>query len=310
MDTSYLTRNRGERERMRALIARLSGAELARPLGQGWTVSAVLAHLAFWDRETLAALRELERSGTLTWPLDWDAVNAEHLAEWLARPPHEAAEEAITAAEAVDQKIAGLAPEVAQAILAAGRPRLLDRSIHRREHLDEVERVVGRKPVIASQRSGAEATEGNTPSPSVDPAPVPTGQQSPGRIDRQRVSSGSPYEPTIGFSRALRVGDRVLVSGTAPIWPDGSCDPDPTVQAHRCLEIILAALREAGASAEHVVRTRTYLRSVEDAEAVARAHGEVFHAVRPASTMIVVAGFLDPRWKVEIEAEAVVDVVA
>ncbi|MBI4610381.1 MAG: RidA family protein [Candidatus Rokubacteria bacterium] len=124
--------------------------------------------------------------------------------------------------------------------------------------------------------------------------------------ERQRVSSGSPYEPRIGFSRAIRVGNRVLVSGTAPIWPDGSCDRDPEAQARRCLEIILAALREAGAGPEHVVRTRTYLTRAEDWEAVGRAHGAVFRETRPASTMVVVAGLLDPRWKVEMEAEAVV----
>ena len=123
--------------------------------------------------------------------------------------------------------------------------------------------------------------------------------------ERQRISSGSPYEPRIGFSRAVRVGNRVLVSGTAPIWPDGSCDPDPEIQARRCLEIILVALHEAGAEPEHVVRTRMYLTSAQFAEAVGRAHGAVFGRVRPASTMVVVAGLLDSRWKVEIEAEAV-----
>jgi len=123
----------------------------------------------------------------------------------------------------------------------------------------------------------------------------------------RRVSSGSPYEPRIGFSRAVRVGSRVLVSGTAPVWPNGSCDPDPEVQAQRCLEIILGALREAGAGSEHVVRTRTYLTHAQDWEAVGRAHGVVFHDVRPASTMVVVAALLDPRWRVEIEAEAVVE---
>lgn len=126
-------------------------------------------------------------------------------------------------------------------------------------------------------------------------------------MERQRISSGSPYEPKIGFSRAVRVGNRVLVSGTAPIWPDGSCDPDPEIQARRCLDIILAALREAGAGPEHVVRTRAYMTSAADSEAVGRAHGTVFGAVRPASTMVVVAALLDPRWKVEIEAEAVVE---
>ena len=123
---------------------------------------------------------------------------------------------------------------------------------------------------------------------------------------RRRIASGSPYEPVVGFSRALRVGGRVLVSGTAPIWPDGSCDPDPEVQAARCLEIILAALAEAGAGPEHVVRTRMYLVDPGDWEAVGRAHGAVFAEVRPAATMVVVAALLDPRWRVEIEAEAVV----
>jgi enamine deaminase RidA (YjgF/YER057c/UK114 family) len=124
--------------------------------------------------------------------------------------------------------------------------------------------------------------------------------------DRLRVASGSAYEPVIGFSRAIRVGDRVLVSGTAPIWPDGSCDPDPEVQAARCLEIIVAALAEAGAGPNDVVRTRTYLVDPADWEAVGRAHGAVFAEVRPASTMVVIVGMLDPRWRVEIEAEAVV----
>jgi enamine deaminase RidA (YjgF/YER057c/UK114 family) len=122
---------------------------------------------------------------------------------------------------------------------------------------------------------------------------------------RRRITSGSPYEPVVGFSRAVRVGDRVLVSGTAPIWPDGSCDPDPQVQAARCLEIVLAALAEAGAGPGDVVRTRMYLVDPADWEAVGRAHGAVFDEVRPAATMVVAAGLLDPRWRVEIEAEAV-----
>jgi len=126
-------------------------------------------------------------------------------------------------------------------------------------------------------------------------------------LERQRVRSGSPFEQTFGFSRAIRVGNRVLVSGTAPIWPDGSCDPDPEVQARRCLEIILTALQEAGASPEHIVRTRVYITDASHADAVGRAHGAVFSEVRPASTMIVVAALLDPRWMVEIEAEAIVE---
>jgi len=124
--------------------------------------------------------------------------------------------------------------------------------------------------------------------------------------DRLRISSGSPYEPTIGFSRAVRVGDRVLVAGTAPVWPDGSCPDDAEVQARRCFEIIVAALAEAGARPEHVVRTRMFLTRAGDWEAVGRAHGAFFKDVRPAATMVVVAGLLDSRWKVEIEAEAVI----
>jgi enamine deaminase RidA (YjgF/YER057c/UK114 family) len=120
------------------------------------------------------------------------------------------------------------------------------------------------------------------------------------------ISSGSPFEPIIGFSRAVRVGDRVLVAGTAPVWPDGDVDPDPAIQARRCLEIILDALYQAGARAEDVVRTRSFLTDVSYADPVGRVHGEVFGKVLPASTMVVVVGLLDERWKVEIEAEAIV----
>ena len=123
--------------------------------------------------------------------------------------------------------------------------------------------------------------------------------------DGQRIASGSAYEPTVGFSRAIRVGERVLVAGTAPVWADGTVDPDPEVQAARCLEIIGDALEQAGASLLDVVRTRMFLTDPEDWEAVGRAHGDAFRDVRPVSTMVVVAALLDPRWKVEIEAEAV-----
>jgi enamine deaminase RidA (YjgF/YER057c/UK114 family) len=125
--------------------------------------------------------------------------------------------------------------------------------------------------------------------------------------ERRRVSSGSPFEPVIGFSRAIRVGDRVLVSGTAPIMPDGTVDPDPAAQMRRCVQIVGAALAEAGAALHDVVRTRTYLVDVADADAVGAVHGDVFGAIRPASTMLVVAGLLDPRWRVEIEVEAQID---
>ncbi len=124
-------------------------------------------------------------------------------------------------------------------------------------------------------------------------------------MERVNVQSGSPFETTIGFSRAVRLGDRVVVSGTAPIWPDGSVDPDPKSQAARCLQIALQALGEAGGRADDVIRTRTYLVDASDAAAVGEAHHEVFSGIRPASTMVVVGGLLDPRWKVEIEMEAV-----
>jgi enamine deaminase RidA (YjgF/YER057c/UK114 family) len=124
--------------------------------------------------------------------------------------------------------------------------------------------------------------------------------------ESQRITSGSPFEPTIGFSRALRVDDRVWVSGTGPVWPDGSCADDAGAQARRCFEIIVAALAEAGARTEDVVRTRMFLTSAADADAVSAVHGELFGEIRPAATMVVIAALLDPRWKVEVEAEALI----
>ena len=127
-------------------------------------------------------------------------------------------------------------------------------------------------------------------------------------MDRRRIASGSPYEPVIGFSRAVVAGHHVAVAATAPIMPDGGDPPaDPYGQALRCLEIVVAALEEAGASAADVVRTRCYLTAAQDWQEVGRAHGEVFADVRPANAMIVVTGFVDPRWRVEIEVDAVVD---
>src|SRR5271165_2154576 len=120
-------------------------------------------------------------------------------------------------------------------------------------------------------------------------------------VSRQHVSSGSSYEPIVGYSRAVRVGSRILVSGTAPIFPDGSCSEDAGVQARRVFEIIITALAQLGAGAQHVVRTRVYLTDAADWETVGRAHGAVFGDARPVNTTVVVAALLDPRWKVEIE---------
>ena len=124
-------------------------------------------------------------------------------------------------------------------------------------------------------------------------------------VGRRLIASGSPFEPVIGFSRAVVDGRHVSISGTAPVMADGGDPPaDAYGQTTRVLEIIMAALAEAGAGPEHVVRTRTYLTNAGDWEEVGRAHGEVFAEIRPASTMVVVAAFLDPRWVVEMEADA------
>lgn len=120
-------------------------------------------------------------------------------------------------------------------------------------------------------------------------------------------SSGNPMEQVVGYSRAVRVGNQVHVAGTCAVWPDGSVDPDPGVQARRALEIIGDALSAVGASFADVVRTRLYLVDPADFDAVAAAHGEVFADVRPACTGVVVAALLDDRWKVEVEVDAVVD---
>jgi enamine deaminase RidA (YjgF/YER057c/UK114 family) len=123
--------------------------------------------------------------------------------------------------------------------------------------------------------------------------------------DRQLVSSGSPWELVVGYSRAVRVGDRVFVAGTAAQWPDGHTDPDPEVQARRCFDIIGAALYEVGASWGDVTRTRVYLVDPNDFNAVSKVHGEMFSQVRPANTTVVVKALLNDEWKCEIEVEAV-----
>ena len=123
------------------------------------------------------------------------------------------------------------------------------------------------------------------------------------------ISSGSPYEPKVGISRAVRVGPIITVAGTAPIGPDGRTigRGDTATQARRCLEIIAAALEGAGASMGQVVRTRILLTRIEDWRAVAAVHGEFFREIRPINTIMQVSRFIDPEWLVEIEADAVVD---
>jgi enamine deaminase RidA (YjgF/YER057c/UK114 family) len=125
-------------------------------------------------------------------------------------------------------------------------------------------------------------------------------------VQRQRISGHSPYEPIFGFSRAVAAGDRVLVSGTAPVPPGGGPPPSgPHDQARLCLDLISEALQKAGTSVDHVVRTRMFITDAAYWPEVARAHGEVFADIRPAATAVIVAGLLDPAWLVEIEAEAV-----
>ncbi len=121
---------------------------------------------------------------------------------------------------------------------------------------------------------------------------------------RKHASSGSPLESRYGYSRAVRSGNRIVVAGTAPVWPDGSCDPDPAAQARRCCEIIVTALEQLGAGTRDVIQTRMFITNVAVADAVGEVHGEYFGNAAPAATMTVVAGLLDPRWVVEIEAEA------
>jgi len=126
---------------------------------------------------------------------------------------------------------------------------------------------------------------------------------------RKLVSSGSPYEPKVGISRAVRAGSIVTVAGTAPLGPDGRTvgRGDAAAQARRCLQIIAAALDGAGASMQHVVRTRILLTRIDDWQAVASVHGEFFAEIRPVNTIMQVSRFIDPEWLVEIEADAVLD---
>jgi len=124
-------------------------------------------------------------------------------------------------------------------------------------------------------------------------------------VERRLIPGHSPYEPVVGFSRAVVAGGDVHVAGTAPIPLEGDPPEGAYEQARLCLEIVGEALARAGAGFGDVVRTRIYLTDADDWREVGRAHGEVFSEIRPASTQVVVKGLLDPRWRVEIEADAV-----
>jgi enamine deaminase RidA (YjgF/YER057c/UK114 family) len=127
-------------------------------------------------------------------------------------------------------------------------------------------------------------------------------------MTRKNISSGSQYEPVIGFSRAVRIGNLIAVGGSAPIGPDGknAGGDDPAAQTRACVEVIRAALEKAGARLEDVIRTRVFFTRQQDWEAIGRAHGEAFGEIRPASTMVIVKALIDDAWLLEMEADAVV----
>jgi enamine deaminase RidA (YjgF/YER057c/UK114 family) len=120
-------------------------------------------------------------------------------------------------------------------------------------------------------------------------------------MTRKNIPGTSPFEPIIGFSRAVRIGNQIHVSGTGPVGADTT---DVSKQTERCLDLIATALSNAGGAMEHVYRTRMYLTHAEDWEAAGRIHGKFFGVIRPAATMVVVAALLNPAWRIEIEADA------
>ena len=130
-----------------------------------------------------------------------------------------------------------------------------------------------------------------------------------GQPSRQRVSTGSPFEPKVGISRAIRSGSIIAVTGTAPLGPDGQtvAKGDAAAQARRCFEIIQSAIEGSGGRLSDVLRTRILLTRIEDWEQVAMVHGEFFGEIRPANTIMQVVRFIDPDWLIEIEADAIVE---
>lgn len=126
--------------------------------------------------------------------------------------------------------------------------------------------------------------------------------------DRQRTQSASPFEEQIGFCRAMRVGNRILVSGTAPIEDDGSSTPgDAGAQADRCFQLIIRSIEQLGGKAEDVVRVRMFVTDIADADACSASHARWMKPARPTATLVAIAALYRPEWKVEIEAEAIVD---
>lgn len=125
-------------------------------------------------------------------------------------------------------------------------------------------------------------------------------------MERKNISANSKWEPIIGYSRAVRMGNHIAVSGTAGVSANGKLEGDAYAQAARALQIIEAALKEAGATFKDVVRTRIYLKNAEDWELASKAHGEIFSVIRPATTLVVVKALIDPAMLVEIEADAIV----
>jgi enamine deaminase RidA (YjgF/YER057c/UK114 family) len=128
-------------------------------------------------------------------------------------------------------------------------------------------------------------------------------------MTRQHVSTGSPYEPILGISRAVRIGNTIAVAGTAPLGPDGKTVSigDAAGQMRRCIEIAQIALEKLDANLSDVIRTRTLLTRIEDWEIVGRVHGEIFKDIRPVNTVMQVTRFIDPEWLVEIEVDAVIE---
>jgi enamine deaminase RidA (YjgF/YER057c/UK114 family) len=127
-------------------------------------------------------------------------------------------------------------------------------------------------------------------------------------MKRKNIPSGSPFEKTIGFSRAVRVGNIISVSGTAAIAPDGStaCPNDVYGQTKYCIQVMKKAIEEAGGRIENVVRTRIMMRDISNWEHAARAHGEFFSQIRPACTFVEVKGFVREDWLVETEADCII----